>query len=255
MSDNHSNNQFALEIENLTVKYGDKPVLNGVHLKVKRGDCLALIGPNGSGKTTLLKCILRIITPESGIIKIFGDTDFNKIISRIGYVPQKLEFDKSLAISVREFLSLRLTETRGWFFHKHKFIDDILYPRLKKLKIDELLDKLLCHLSGGEFQRTLIAFSLLGEPELLLLDEATEGVDFATENLVYELIDELRKQHGLTVILVSHDLSMVSRQATNVVALGNGVICCEGPPDSVLTNGALKQAYGTHFVPYCHHHK
>ncbi|MGC8744058.1 MAG: metal ABC transporter ATP-binding protein [Verrucomicrobiia bacterium] len=251
----NSNCPNVVEIENLSVRYGNKPVLNGINLKVKKGEFLALIGANGSGKTTLLKCILRILTPQSGSIKIFCESDINKVIQRIGYVPQKLELDKSLAISVREFLSLRLNETSKWFFHRHRFTDEKLYPKLQKLKIDELFEKQLCKLSGGEFQRVLIAFSLLGEPDLLLLDEATEGVDFNTENIVYEVIDELRRERDLTVILVSHDISMVSRQATNVVALGNGIICCEGSPETVLTNESLKQAYGTHFAPYCHHHK
>lgn len=249
-----TDNNWAIEIEDLSFKYGNRIILDRINLKIKQGDFIALIGPNGSGKTTLLKCILRIVKPDSGTIKVLGQTNIEKVITKIGYVPQKLEFDKSIAITVREFLSLRLKETRNWFFHTHKFIDEALNRHPVKLGIAGLLEKPLYRLSGGEFQRILIAFSLLGEPELLLLDEATEGIDFATESLIYETISELRRKRSLTVILVSHDLSMVSRQATNVVALGNGIICCQGSPETVLTNESLKQAYGKHFTPYCHHH-
>ncbi len=241
---------YAIEIENLNVRYGNKDILKNINLKVKRGDFLAIIGPNGSGKTTLLRTILRIIKPDSGTIKIFGEENIKKTISKIGYVPQRLGFEKTLSITVREFLALRLPETKNWFFHKFKFIDEKL--RIAKPGVSELLEKPLYLLSGGELQRVLIAFGLLGEPELLLLDEATEGVDFAAENLIYESIASLRKQSLLTVILISHDLSMVSRQATNVVALSNGVVCCEGSPLEVYQS--LNKAYGAHFITYSHHH-
>ncbi|HON07094.1 MAG TPA: metal ABC transporter ATP-binding protein [Verrucomicrobiota bacterium] len=249
-SDVNNNPSYAIEIENLTVKYGNKDILKNINLKIKYGDFLAIIGPNGSGKTTLLKTILRIIKPDSGTIKIFGEEDINKIITKIGYVPQRLGFEKTLSITVREFLALRLPKTKNWFFHRFKFIDEKL--KIARLGVTELLEKPLYLLSGGELQRVLIAFSLLGEPELLLLDEATEGVDFTAENLIYESLATLRKESGLTVILVSHDLSMVSRQATNVVALSNGVVCCEGSPSEVYQS--LNKAYGAHFITYSHHH-
>jgi ABC-type Mn2+/Zn2+ transport system ATPase subunit len=116
-----------------------------------------------------------------------------------------------------------------------------------------LLDRPVAGLSGGQLQRVLICSSLLNEPELLLLDEPTAGVDTPGEADFYELIAEVHRRRGLTVVLVSHDLSMVYRHASRVYAL-NGVICCEGAPEEVMNAESLKQAYGIHFTPYHHHH-
>ena len=116
-----------------------------------------------------------------------------------------------------------------------------------------MLDRPIAGLSGGQLQRVLVAFSLLGNPELLLLDEPTAGVDTPGEHSFYELITEVHRRHKLTVVLVSHDLSMVFRHASRVYAL-NGVICCEGTPEEVMNADSLKQAYGIHVTPYHHDH-
>jgi ABC-type Mn2+/Zn2+ transport system ATPase subunit len=119
--------------------------------------------------------------------------------------------------------------------------------------VEPLLDKPVASLSGGQLQRVLIAFSLMHDPKLLLLDEPTAGVDTPGEQSFYELITRVQQQKHLTVVLVSHDLSMVYRHASWVYAL-NGVICCEGTPEQVMNAESLKQAYGIHVSPYHHHH-
>ena len=132
-------------------------------------------------------------------------------------------------------------------------IDDAIAPICRDLGIENLLDRPLAALSGGQLQRVLIAFSLVDRPDLLLLDEPTAGVDTPGELTFYELIANIHRKHRLTVILVSHDLSMVYIHASWVYAL-NRVICCEGPPEKVMNAESLKEAYGLHVTPYQHHH-
>ena len=131
--------------------------------------------------------------------------------------------------------------------------DQKICSTFEEIGIQQMLDRPIAQLSGGQLQRVLIAFSLLNNPELLLLDEPTAGVDTPGEQSFYELIAGVQKRHGLTVVLVSHDLSMVYRHASWIYAL-NGVICCEGTPEEVINAESLRHAYGIHVSPYGHHH-
>ncbi|HAB15965.1 MAG TPA: metal ABC transporter ATP-binding protein [Verrucomicrobiota bacterium] len=244
---------LAIEVRGLRVTLGGTPVLRGVDLHVARGQIVALIGPNGSGKTTLLRCLLGLQPPSHGEMRIFGQRIGPEVLRRVGYVPQRLALDRSFVLSVREFLSLRLRETQGWFWQRRQTTDSALHAALPEFDLDPLMDRPVAGLSGGQLQRVLIAFSLLAKPELLLLDEPTAGVDTPGENTFYELIAGIHQRHQLTVVLVSHDLSMVYRHAARVFAL-NGVICCEGTPEEVMNADSLKQAYGIHVTPYHHDH-
>jgi ABC-type Mn2+/Zn2+ transport system ATPase subunit len=174
-------------------------------------------------------------------------------LKRVGYVPQRLQLDRSFILTVREFLALRLPSTSSWFWKSTAFVDERLKDAVNDLDVARLLDRPLAGLSGGQLQRVLICSSLLNDPELLLLDEPTAGVDTPGEKDFYELISAVHRRRGLTVVLVSHDLSMVYRHASWVYAL-NGVICCEGAPEEVMNADSLKQAYGIHVTPYHHHH-
>jgi ABC-type Mn2+/Zn2+ transport system ATPase subunit len=243
----------AIEVSGLRVSFGGQPILKGVNMKVPKGSVVALIGPNGSGKTTLLRCLLGLQQPDQGQVKIFGENRLDKVMPRIGYVPQKLALERSFILSVREFLSLRLSQNRNWFWHSRKWSDDALRTTMAEIGVEPLLDRPIAALSGGQLQRVLIAFSLLKAPDLLLLDEPTAGVDSPGEDTFYDLITKVHKHHGMTVVLVSHDLSMVYRHASWVYAL-NGTICCEGSPEEVMNAESLKQAYGIHVSPYHHHH-
>ena len=243
---------LAVEVRDLRVKFRDTEVLRGVNLRVPQGQIVALIGPNGSGKTTLLRCLLGL-QKYSGEVRIFGERDLAKSLPRVGYVPQKLALERSFILSVREFLALRLRATRHWFFMSRRQLDDLIKPALVQIGVEELLDRPIAQLSGGQLQRVLIAYALLSKPDLLLLDEPTAGVDTPGEETFYDLIAHVQRQYKLTVILVSHDLSMVYSHASRVYAL-NGVICCEGPPEQVMNAESLKQAYGIHATPYAHHH-
>lgn len=243
----------VVEACNIRVTLGGTKVLRGVDLNIPKGEMVALIGPNGSGKTTLLRALLGLQKVDSGEVRIFGQPISPKSLSRVGYVPQKLNLERSFALSVREFLALRLKSTHQWFWKSKKATEALIRPTLVEIGVHPLLDLPLASLSGGQLQRVLIAFSLLCEPELLLLDEPTAGVDSPGEQSFYELIAAVHKRHRLTVVLVSHDLSMVFKHASWVYAL-NGVICCEGTPETVMNAESLKQAYGIHVSPYHHHH-
>lgn len=243
----------VVEVRGLSVSLGGRRVLREVSLDIAAGELVALIGPNGAGKTTLVRSLLGLVPIDCGSVRLLGERDLRAALPRIGYVPQRLALDAGLALSVREFLALRRPATRNWFWRRRRDIDRALPPIVEELGVTALLDKTVTSLSGGQLQRLLIAFSLLDDPELLFLDEATEGVDAPGERTFYEVISDIHRAHKLTVVLVSHDLSMVHRHASWVVAL-NGRVCCEGAPDEIIREDALREAYGLHVTPYHHHH-
>lgn len=244
---------WVVETRDLRVTIEGNPILRGVNLSIPAGEVVALIGPNGSGKTTLLRALLGLQRIESGEMRLFGEADIRRALPRVGYVPQRLALERSFVLSVREFLALRLGATQHWFWRRHAGIDAALAATLAEVGVGDILDRPVAQLSGGQLQRVLIAFALLAKPELLLLDEPTAGVDTPGEQSFYELINTVRQARRLTVVLVSHDLSMVYRHASWVYAL-NGVICCEGTPEQVMNAESLRQAYGIHLSPYGHHH-
>jgi len=245
--------QIAVEARDVRVSFNGNPVLRGLNMRVPRGQIVALIGPNGSGKTTFLRALLGLQKISSGEIFLFGKHRLRDALPRVGYVPQRMTLERSFALSVREFLALRLEKTRNWFWKSHRRTDELLHSTMAEIGVTSLLDQPIAQISGGQLQRVLIAFSLLENPDLLLLDEPTAGVDTPGEHTFYDLISEVHRHRQLTVILVSHDLSMVYRHASWVYAL-NGVICCEGPPEKVMDAQSLKEAYGIHVSPYHHHH-
>lgn len=244
----------AVAVQELTVVLSGIKVLDRVTLRIPSGQLVALIGPNGSGKTTLLRCLVGLQKPAAGEVRLFGETGFHRVSSRVGYVPQRLVLDRGFILSVREFLSLRRKATRRWFWKSHACVDALLADLLEELDLKPLLDRPVAELSGGQWQRVLIAYSLMNDPDLLLLDEPTAGVDTPGERSFYELISEIHRCRKITVVLVSHDLSMVHHHASRVYAL-NKVLCCEGAPEEVMNAESLKRAYGIHVTPYQHHHQ
>ena len=243
----------AVEVRGLRVTLGGLPILRGVDLRVPSGELVALIGPNGSGKTTLLRAILGLEKPSEGSIRLFGHDQLSTALPRVGYVPQRLNLERSFILTVREFLCLGLSGTRHWFWRSNRSNDAMIRSSLAEIGVEALWEKPLATLSGGQLQRVMIAFSLLRNPDLLLLDEPTAGVDVHGEETFYDLIAGIQRRRRLTAILVSHDLSMVYRHASWVYAL-NGVVCCEGHPEHIMNAESLKQAYGIHVSPYHHHH-
>ena len=224
-----------LEVRDLKVAFDTTVVLDNVSFDVRKGDVLAIVGPNGAGKSTLFRALLGLV-PHSGTI------DWTKDI-RIGYVPQRLSLERDTPLTVHEFLRLK----------DHS--DKNIRIAFKDVGIHEhILDHSLGVISGGELQRVLIAWALLGNPNVLLFDEPTAGIDLGGEETIYNLLHKLQDSHELTVLLISHDLNVVYQYANNVVCLNQKMICF-GEPNTVLDPKGLAKLYGGEAKFYHHKHE
>lgn len=227
----------VLEVKNLSVSFNGEEVIKNLSFEVGQGEVMAILGPNGSGKTTLFRALLGVVAYE-------GEIRLTPRKQDIGYVPQRLTVDPDMPLSAREFLYLK---SEGM----HNEEDTIMrtgFPR-------RLLSRRIGSLSGGEFQRLVITWALLGEPKLLLFDEPTAWVDRSAEENMFHLIHTLREEKNLTTLFISHDLNVVYREATSVLCL-NGEMICHGHPREVLTPEALEKLYGSKPLFYQHgkHH-
>ncbi|HVA62447.1 MAG TPA: metal ABC transporter ATP-binding protein [Terriglobales bacterium] len=217
----------VLAVTALKVVADGRTLVGEVSFSVEAGECLAIIGPNGAGKTVLLRALLGLM-PYSGEIRWAPGT-------RLGYVPQKIEADRRLPIHFGNLLAAKAALIGASQAEREAVIEEVgLDARLLATPVGKL--------SGGQFQRALLAFALLGRPQVLLLDEPTASIDQPGEERMYELIHRLQ-QGGLTVILISHELSVVYGYANRVLCLNRTALCI-GPPREIMTPEALEQLYG-----------
>ena len=245
--------QPLLSIRNLEVELGGKRILNGVNADVARGKITALIGQNGSGKTTLLRSILRE-HPWRGEMRFHCGHDHRQHHpEHVGYVPQRLAIDARLPLTVLELFALTL-QRRPLFLGISRSLRKRADELLSRVKANHLLSQPVAKLSGGEMQRVLLSLAMDPHPELLLLDEPAAGIDFVDQKPFDDLLAEINRQTGVTILLVSHDLSMVSQHAHHVLCLKNGQIACQGSPHEVMSSDALAQTFGTDKRIYEHHH-
>jgi zinc transport system ATP-binding protein len=244
-----------LDFHKVSVELGGTRILSGVTAGVARGRITALIGLNGSGKTTLLRAVLKEI-PYDGRIDFHCGHDHSHPDPRhVGYVPQKLRFDANLPLTVRDLLALAL-QRRPLFLGisprlKQKMVDMLAQVGSPKVLLDRPVDKI----SGGELQRVLLALALHPDPELLLLDEPAAGIDFQDQEKFYDLIARINRERGVTILLVSHDMSVVSKNAHHVLCLKDGRIHCQGSPREIVDSDMLKQIFGAEMGIYGHAHE
>ncbi|OBY26045.1 ATP-binding cassette domain-containing protein [Leisingera sp. JC1] len=215
-----------ISLDGLTVAHGGNTVLSGVRLSIAPGEIVTVVGPNGSGKSTLLRSVIGALKPSRGTVTRAQGL-------RIGYVPQKLHIDPTLPLTVRRFLSLpdRVSDARA-------------AEALQQAGAGDLAARQMSGLSGGQFQRVLLARALLCNPQLLILDEATQGLDQPGSAAFYQRIEKVRQELGCAVLMVSHELHVVMAASDRVICL-NGHVCCEGAPEHVASAPEYRALFGT----------
>lgn len=235
---------MLLSVKNLTVRFGELAILKSLTFDVDKGDVVAVIGPNGAGKTVLFRALLGLIPYE-------GQIDWPKNI-KIGYVPQKLPVEKDLPLTVIEFLKFKGAKEQ----EVHEALESVgfLKGHDEHHWKHHLLNAKLGQISGGEFQRVLIAYALINHPDVLLFDEPTAGVDLGGEETIYSLLEKLHQKTGITILLITHDLNVIYRHAAKVLCLNKEKVCY-GSPKEVLSQQALEDLYGSKIGVYPHEHK
>jgi len=226
-----------IEVHNAEVSYGARTVLCGASVTVRAGEIVTLIGPNGAGKTSLVRAMLGLVKPSRGTV-------VRKPGLRIGYMPQRLNIDPALPLSVRRFLQLGAPGK-----DYQSALDDV--------GAGHVVEHPMQNVSGGELQRVMLARALLREPDLLVLDEPVQGVDITGQAELYRLIQDIRKNRGVAVVMVSHDLHVVMAQTDHVICL-NHHVCCAGHPEAVSRHPEFVALFGDEIAStlavYAHDH-
>lgn len=230
---------MLVEMKNAGVRRGGRWLVRGVDLAVRRGEIVTLVGPNGSGKSTTVKTAIGVLKPDEGtVVRARG--------LKVGYVPQKVSVDWTLPLTVG-----RLMQLTG------PLRTDAMTEALEAVGIAHLVNMEVQALSGGEFQRALLARAIIRRPDLLVLDEPVQGVDFAGEIALYELIHQIRQRLGCGILMISHDLHIVMGRTDTVICL-NGHVCCSGSPQAVTESPEYRALFGSQAAAalaiYRHHH-
>jgi len=223
----------VLKVENLSVDFGGEKIIENLSFEAKEGEVLTILGPNGAGKTVLLKALL-------GTLPFKGRIEWKPGV-KTGYVPQRLPFIKDIPLSVREFFELKKASKN----EMEKILDSM------GLK-ENISEKKIGNLSSGQFQRILVGWALISNPQVLLFDEPTTGVDMDGQESIYNLLDKLKQERDLTILLVTHDLSVVYKLADHCLCLNKQVSCYSVPKE--LTPERLSELYGGEIKFYQHSH-
>jgi zinc transport system ATP-binding protein len=236
----------VVELEKASVSYSNGfQALVQVTLQVHDGDFLGLVGPNGSGKTTMISMILGLVKPTTGSVKLFGEPLNRRNLRRVGYVPQKTMLSDTIFPSTVFETALMGRVVQAGVLHRYSRADyRKVEDELEHLSIHDLRNRKISELSGGQSQRVLLAKALASDPELLILDEPTSGVDTRTAAEFYDTLKHLNRDHGITVMLVTHDIGLVTKLSNRVACL-NGGVCFQGSTHDLLTNpSVLSEVYG-----------
>lgn len=230
------NENTILKVKNLNVELDGERVIENLNFEVKEKETLVILGPNGAGKTVLLRTLLSLLPYR-------GEIQWQKGL-KIGYVPTGLPLTKEIPLTIKEFFDLKGIS--------QKEVLEVL--RAVGMADSEILGKRVAFLSSGQFQRLLVAWGLTGNPQVLLFDEPTAGIDIGGEETIYTLLKKLKNERELTILLVTHDLSIVYKLADNVICLNKKALC-QGLPLEVLTPQRLSQLYGGEIKFYQHKHE
>lgn len=231
-----------IQLTGVDLRYGNRQVLSGIDLSVEAGRITTLVGPNGAGKTSIARLVLGLAQPSAGTVaRRSGLT--------IGYMPQRLQIDDTLPLTTRRFVSLSGAGRKA------------IEAAMTRTRVSHLADAPVQGLSGGEFQRALLARALVRKPQLLVLDEPGQGVDISGQNALYGLVGELRDETGCGVLMISHDLHLVMAESDAVVCI-NQHVCCSGTPAAVSAHPEFVALFGeghaprgtAHVAVYTHHH-
>lgn len=230
--------KIILRANNLRYQIDDNLILYDINFYLYENSLLTIIGPNGSGKTSLVKIIISAVKGYTGGLWIDPEV-------KIGYIPQKIYFDKTLPLDVLSFLKLKKNYKKN--------IDGIL----TKTKINHLLHRQISKISGGELQKIMLTASLIDKPRLIIMDEPTQGLDISSQISFYKLIDEIRSEYNISIIMISHDLHVVMRKTDYVLCL-NKHICCQGTPEDINNHPDFRSLFlsddENQITLYSHHH-
>lgn len=221
-----------VDIENLNVSISGKCILKDINLKIDSESITALLGPNGAGKTTLIKAILGLIKYEGSI----------KTSAKLGYVPQNPTFHLPFPITVRELFYINAIK-----------LDNSALNILEMFRVGKLIDKNINRLSGGELQRLYIAQEIMKKPQLLIMDEPSSALDIEGQEVIFDIMNRIRKEEKTSFLIISHDISMINKHATDMIHL-NQSVHCQGKADDATINKELEKLYGDSFKHFHHHH-
>jgi zinc transport system ATP-binding protein len=234
-----------IQFQDVSFDYHGEPALTRINLEVHAGDYVGVIGPNGGGKTTLLRTMLGLLTPAAGQVLLFGQpvTDF-RAWSKIGYVPQKAtSFDARFPVTVEEVVAMGRVAKLGpgrWMGRTDR---QAVASALERVDMAGLRHRLIAELSGGQQQRIFIARALASEPELLVLDEPAVGIDIRSQDSFYQLLSRLNREHGLTLVMVSHDIDVVVNEVTHIACI-NETLVYHGAPKDFIKADYMTELYG-----------
>jgi zinc transport system ATP-binding protein len=250
-----NNQDILFELDEVSFRYGTDQILDSVSLQIQRGDFLALLGPNGSGKTTLVKTMLGLTKPDSGSVRILGrDLDEFNAWDRVGYVPQKVtDLDPLFPASVREVVAMGLLPHKRWPRFLARGDEKIIDEALELMEMRKYKDRRIWALSGGQQQRVFIARALASQPEILVLDEPTTGVDGATQERFYDMLELINREKGVTLVLVTHDIGVVTKHVTKVACLNQKLVFHGSHEDFCESEQAIT-LFGPESHLICHRH-
>jgi zinc transport system ATP-binding protein len=245
-----------VEVKDVSFGYDRELVLANVSLNIYEGDYIGVVGPNGSGKSTLIKIMLNILKPAKGRVKILGfDLDNFKTWGQIGYVRQKAtSFNANFPATVEEIVSANLYPQAGLFRPikaKHR---ERVYDALRIVKMDTHRKKLIGNLSGGQQQRVFIARALVNSPKLLFLDEPTVGIDLDSQREFYDLMERLNRELNITIVMVSHDIGVITEKVNRIACMGDGKLICHQNSSRPEISHLLKEVYGDKMNLLIHNH-